>query len=118
MRRFARSPFPVLAGSLAVGFIADGCSRSECGKEQVVQGLTLTLQDSGEDRHVLGNEQRVGAHASFPQPGIDHSLADRLKCLRLDELRINLLVDLVFEVAQFFDALVFHSDETDGLWSG
>lgn len=91
--------------------IAIGRAAGQRCVQQVIDRLPFTLKDRREQLHIARNEQGVGAKSCFDQGCIDHSAADRLEFVGSIDPAVDQLVNLIFEVAQFFGTFVLNADE-------
>ena len=98
------------------GCIAFGGAASKGGKEQVIDRCTLTRENLRKELHIAGYEERIRTQPSLEKSGVDHSPAYTTEGLAFEDLGINLLVELVFKVADLFCTLVFDTNEADGLF--
>ena len=94
-------------------FVADSCSRCDLCEQQIVEWLIDSFQSCLQLSLFFRKYKHVGAASAFDHCGFHIAATDHTKLVGLADECIDMFVDLLVEVANFFAAVIFNSHEAD-----
>src|SRR5262245_13909605 len=85
----------------------------ELGEQQIIERLTLLGHQAGEHSHVIRHEELIGPQPQLAQACFDVPPANRSARAAFEQPRVDALVDLLFEIADFLRRPVLNTNEAN-----